>query len=437
MLNTITGKIQPVASRVEPRRSSFSRLGWTLILTVLPFLTTVPLALAEGPQISNYLTKTNLQIAQDVAPYVFFHDLEHNWPVTIETFLAQSSLYRTSTKEYLGPVGNEANLFALLKAKNLGDGADTYLKAASSIYGGSKDPSTWRPYVRVIDHTNRTYFNANNSLFWLPPNKEVQFWFFFAYNGCQTHRMNAWNPALPWDDYTRHFQMCDAARHEGDVEAITVYINSLTHRPMGVSTTRHGDVIYTPWEDLSTDGLRARIWSAWASHAMYSKKGRVVLSDDMTPLAVPICGLLNVTYWKLMDLADGGDKVWNAGAYKNNLVLLQDKDTTKSITGYRGRWGLMGLNNRQVHQPSAQGQDSNMGKDVMPYVSDEQIKWCFDNVILGGTIALWDFTSWLGQNPIYGFGPEGLDEKKLIGNGTDWFSNTAWCSGMPIEKVGQ
>ena len=57
--------------------------------------------------------------------------------------------------------------------------------------------------------------------------------------------------------FTRHFQMCDAARHEGDLEAVTVFVNSATHRPIGVGTTRHGHVHYTLWETTLDFGYPA------------------------------------------------------------------------------------------------------------------------------------------------------------------------------------
>src|SRR5687768_4100586 len=85
----------------------------------------------------------------------------------------------------------------------------------------------------------------------------------------------------------------------------------------------------------------------------------------------------NLTYWKLVDLPEANGRVWNPVTYKNNLVL---QDEGSPITKYLGRWGRMGMDNRSINQPSAQGYDSNMGRDVMPYVPDGDISSCFERL---------------------------------------------------------
>ena len=53
-------------------------------------------------------------------------------------------------------------------------------------------------YVRIFEHTTyKPYVNEDGKLIVvLPPNKEIQFWFFFAFNGCQTHRTRTFNPGI-------------------------------------------------------------------------------------------------------------------------------------------------------------------------------------------------------------------------------------------------
>lgn len=434
MLNTRFEQTLFAGSPVDPARSFFRGHNWIPAFAFLAFLLQVSPALAvEGPVIPNYSTKSDLDLAKDVAPYVYFHDKEHNWPVDIETYLSRANLRRKSDGAYLGRVLDTDNLFRILRAAGI-DSKDTYLDVDDSLYPGDSDLSRTRPYVRVINRPQGTNFQTGmKQILYLGPYKEIQFWFFFPFNGCQTHRVTSWRPAAPWDTYTRHFQMCDAARHEGDVEAVSVFINTVTKRPIGVATTRHGAVIFTHWDQLKTSGLRPIIYSAWASHAMYTRTDNVDLSkSDFSAGAALTCGLINISYWKLMDFPWGDGNVWNPTKYKDNLVLQTD---TTPITKYLGNWGLMGMDNRAVREPSEWGYDQNNGKDIIPYVSDAYFATCFQNLQSLGRVV-WDLTSVVGDNPILAFDPTGVEANKLIGNGTDWFSKPVWLYGMWIEKVG-
>ena len=77
--------------------------------------------------------------------------------------------------------------------------------------------------------------------------------------------------------YTSYFQMCDAAQHEGDVEAVTVF-----HQPE--QRQAHGDRndaarrqrLYAVGEQRVESGTHPIAYSAWASHAMYTTPGRKI-----------------------------------------------------------------------------------------------------------------------------------------------------------------
>ena len=230
-----------------------------------------PGAFAEGPTIPNYLQKSDLQIAEDVAPYVYFHNNEHNWPDTYEKFLFYSTLRRKSDGAI---IANGLDTNSLLRLTSAGTTDSTgkdlsagyYLDVADWTYGGDADLSRARPYVRVLNkaqtHFNKTdpFTGAISTVLTLPAYKEIQFWFFFPFNGCQTYRTYALGSDLRY--CTSHFQMCDAARHEGDVEAVSVFINQSNGRPMGIATTRHGDVVYTYWEQIKNSGTHPFVYSA-------------------------------------------------------------------------------------------------------------------------------------------------------------------------------
>jgi hypothetical protein len=380
---------------------------------------------------------TDLDIAKEVAPIVLFHDKEHNWPATIEVFLSKANLHRRSDHADLGPVVDSNRLFSLLRTYGL-DSKDTYLDVDPSLYEGNSDMSKVRPYVRVIRNRPSVTIPLPPGLFAqsslvIPSYTEIQFWFFFPFNGCQTHRMVTWRPLAPWDTYTRHFQMCDAARHEGDVEAVAVLINPVTRQPLGITTTRHGTVVYTPWEKIEARGLRPMVYSAWASHAMYTKRDNVSLSPDFTPGAVLACKLLNVSYWKLADFPWGDGKVWDGRDYKNNIVL---QDTNTPITKYLGRWGKVGMDNRAAYPPLEWGLDNNNNnRDIVPYVPDAAVSTCFYTLETGGSL-LYDLTSFVSDfDPTGTFDPIGVEKNKLVGDGTDWYSKPAWISGMAIQKL--
>lgn len=390
-------------------------LGFALTLMMLPG------AFAEGPAIPNYSTKTDLQIARDVAPYVYFHENEHNWPYTYENFLFYSQLRRKSDGAYIANALKPEDLNRLTNDGK--DSAGYFLDVADWMYGGDADLSRTKPYVRVLNKPGQSVY-ANNPLtnqpigppiLTLPAYKEIQFWFFFPFNGCQTHRVHALADNLKY--YTSYFQMCDAARHEGDVEAVTVFINQSNGRPMGIATTRHGDNFYTRWEDIKSSGTHPFAYSAWASHAMYTTPGRKGLdSPEMANLARLFCGILNLDSWNIYDLPTADGERWDPTLYSNNLVMM---DENTPITKYRGNWGLMGMNNWGVRPPSAPGYDGNPGQvDVVKTVADAKIASCFANLRDVANV----FNSL---------------KDKLTGNGTDWFSKNDWLTGMKIDKVGK
>jgi hypothetical protein len=421
---TIISKLHPVTSRLHRR-------GW-ILFTILGALIPALPALADGPEIPDYFKKTDYQIAQEVAPRVFFHPEEHNWPVTIEWFMAHSNLVSKTNPTVVQPAGDVNHVLALTSGGSTS--ADYYLDIPTSvpngdpILNGDPDLSHTKPYVRVLNHNVLFTALDNGKLFFLPAYKEVQFWFLFAYNGCQTHRITALGSDLKYD--TSRFQMCDAARHEGDLEVISVYINNSTGRPMGVGMSRHGAVVYSAWERLQVTGHHPHIYPAWASHAMYFSNGYHGLGPDMAG-AASICGIINLDYWKIVDLRAAGGKEWNPDEHKQNLVLL---DQTSPVTKYLGAWGRYEMHNRTVQTPAAAGFDTNNGRDVVVNVSDTKIRDCFDTLVSLSRF-FYDFTDFLGSNPIYRFGPEGLDEKTFVGHGPEWFSKTAWLVGMIPEAV--
>lgn len=390
-------------------------------------VTMTPGAFAEGPAIPNYFQKSDLQIAEDVAPYVYFHKNEHNWPDTYENFLLYSTLRRKSDGAI---IANGLNTNSLLRLSGAGTTDSTgkdlsagyYLDLADWMYKGDADLSRTRPYVRVHNKAQMHFTKADpvtgaiHTILTLPAYKEIQFWFFFPFNGCQTHRTYALGSDLQY--YRSRFQMCDAGRHEGDLEAVSVFINQSNGKPMGIATTRHGDVVYTHWEQTKNSGTHPSVYSAWGSHAMYTTPGRKSLSSpEMGWLAGLLCSIGNLSSWNLYDLPTARGKRWDP-----TLVFYRDKvimtDTSTPITKYRGNWGLMGMNNWNVQLPSAPGYDSNMGQDVVKAVSDQKIASCF---------ASFRDVANLFVNL----------KNTLTGNGTDWFSKNDWLNGMTIDSVGQ
>jgi hypothetical protein len=406
----------------------------TCMLAFTAALIVVPSAFAQGPAIANFFSKSDIEIARDVAPYVYFHEDEHNWPIDYETFLSNSTLRRKSDGAY---IANALDPSYLLRLTN--DGAtskDYYLDVWDGLYGGNADLSRTKVYVRVHNRPGFSVtipiLNEKLTLLTMPRYKEIQFWFFFPFNGCQTQRTHALGSNLKY--YTSYFQMCDAARHEGDVEAVTVFIDQSNGKPLGIATTRHGTVVYTKWEDLyRANGTHPYVFSAWASHAMYTTPGRKALSDNMAGLAATLCGIINLESWGLYDLPTADGKRWDPIAYSYNLV---ETTTSTPITKFHGNWGLMGMYNRHVKLPAAPGSDENLGQDVVKTIADSKIKSCFDTII-SVTSGVYDLTSIIGSNPIYAFDPVGLNRDKLTGNGTDWFSKDVWLNGMKIEKLGK
>ena len=108
---------------------------------------------AEGPAIPEYFTKSDIQIARDVAQYVYFHENEHNWPDTYENFLGRSNLRRRAMARNVGNsrVLDATNLFRLLQQNRDGRQKHTYLDVDESLYAGNSDLSRAPIYVRVLN----------------------------------------------------------------------------------------------------------------------------------------------------------------------------------------------------------------------------------------------------------------------------------------------
>ena len=165
---------------------------------------------------------------------------------------------------------------------------------------------------------------------------------------------------------------------------------------------------------------------------MYTNTDIRYLSPDFTPGSVTVCKIYNLTSWHLTDFPFGNGQVWDPTRWKNNLVQIKDHDPStgepKTITDYKGRWGVVGMNNRGVQQPAEWGYDTNNGKDIIPYVSDGGFAACFYALQTAGNV-FWEITGFISTyNPIGRFDSIGVESDKLSGSGTDWFSQ-AHASG--------
>jgi hypothetical protein len=265
------------------------------------------------------------------APMVTFHPAEEHFPCSIEHLLTNAKLRRRSDPAYEKPLhGNPANL---------GDGdqgnvEEWFVEIDSAQYkGATPDQGKIHPPMYVSVQFNGPYIDIN-------------YFFLYAFQGSQTV-----NVLAPWP--VNHFLATahSYARHEGDLECVTVRV--FANQPdyiIAVGYEQHGSKHwYASGEYEAVDNTqRPIVRAALNGHASYNGKGMNHGGNDWITLEETF-GL------NIVDVVrPGAGVVWDPA----ELVLIGRDDAGKPLTDaawvtFCGRFGrkfqnsLQGVTNLQ------------------------------------------------------------------------------------------
>jgi hypothetical protein len=99
------------------------------------------------------------------------------------------------------------------------------------------------------------------------PFTEIQFWYFYAFNGPGRIR-------ICWE-HCEYEQFDEAGRHYGDWEMVSLLVDNDTRAALAAGLSGHGNVEWSQYAHLEkhTDGVRPLVYSALNSHAHYRHAG--------------------------------------------------------------------------------------------------------------------------------------------------------------------
>ena len=99
------------------------------------------------------------------------------------------------------------------------------------------------------------------------PFTEIQFWYFYAFNGPGRIR-------ICWE-HCEYEQFDEAGRHYGDWEMVSLLVDNHTQAVLAAGLSQHGNVEWSQYAHLEkhTDGVRPLVYAALNSHAHYRHAG--------------------------------------------------------------------------------------------------------------------------------------------------------------------
>ncbi|HXS68314.1 MAG TPA: Vps62-related protein, partial [Candidatus Polarisedimenticolia bacterium] len=212
-----------------------------------------------------------MNVISNYAPTVGLHYWEPYLPCSMDYILAHSTVVYGHPTDYVGQLTDGTNVIVhptqqqlYQIATNDPAGTNYYLKLESGAYAGGPPAGAAPPYDSSVLTNVPMYVSVQ-----VPPDKsfvDLNFYFIYAFNGSQTIR--GLEPA-------RHFNaiLNDFAKHEGDVEGISVRITPDFSKIVFVRFEAHGDSSYYAPNDVLFDGSHPRVSCALNSHSSYNPKG--------------------------------------------------------------------------------------------------------------------------------------------------------------------
>ena len=179
-----------------------------------------------------------------------------------------------------------------------------------------------------------------------PPLVQLQFWFFYGYNGPAKFHLRV------GEVYSQDVEMDTSGRHSGDWEHVTLELvcpaggDSLSENSSvaanwqlrRVYLSRHSLTIWADRSELTFDGDHPLIYAARDSHAHYASPGLTVY--ERVAHVNFYLGHLDVD---LYDLTADGSTHFPTSDPDKHIIVSQDLDSSAAEpatwTGFAGRWG--------------------------------------------------------------------------------------------------
>lgn len=280
-----------------------------------------------------------MNVISNYAPEVGLHYWEPYLPCSIDYILAHSTVLYGHPSDYVGNLNDGTNLIThptqqqlYQIATNDPAGTNYYLSIETAAFTGGPPAGTMPPYDSSVLTNVPMYVSVQ-----VPADRsfvDLNYYFIFAYNGPQTIR--GLEPG-------RHFNaiLTDFAKHEGDIEGISVRITTNFQNIVFVRYEAHGDSSYYAPAEVIFDGSHPRVSCALNSHSTYNPKG--FNANDWI-------NLKNYSLTEGVDIINDG-AIWRP--YLNtNLILVGIDTNNQPINGqlwaaFAGRLGIHQLNDFQ------------------------------------------------------------------------------------------
>lgn len=234
------------------------------------------------------------ELVKRYGPILYHHPAERYLPSSTDWFLQRASLFQGDKVIAAGPAP------ASLPAS--GDGY--YLTLPSSARGG--DLGSTVAYVHSKGAASA------------PGTTELQFWFFYPYNGPGTLRVS------PPIGSSTDVDLAPFGEHTGDWEHFTLRIDNASSALTAIYLSQHagGEWIMDPLKSMELEGGRPVVYSSKNGHAIY-RAAAMNLSET---------GSTAGTSWGLRNDTAKGPRLDTAAAFR--LVRSDEAPLT-----FAGRWG--------------------------------------------------------------------------------------------------
>ncbi len=250
------------------------------------------------------------------APILHLHPDEAYLPTSVEYFAQNASVLEKAT----GTTKTPADLNALPQGEANKDKFQLILNNTNARSGDFNQAKSY-VHAKLVDELYT----------------DIQFWFFYAYNGHGTFRLKtlAFGQTL-WASNTSAEPI---GEHEGDWEHVTIRISNFSHQPEAMYLSQHGGGVWKSWSELSFSGTQPNIYSSINGHASYSGIGsnytehHKIPNSNWSPQAIE--------FFLVNETKEGG-KALNCGQ-KYQIVnadyLGSSAPEQPSWVNFWGRWG--------------------------------------------------------------------------------------------------
>lgn len=190
-------------------------------------------------------------IIEKVAPILYFHPDEKYLMTSVDWFVQRALLHNiaenTDKPVSLNtlPVGQENENKYQLKLKNPADRNGDFSQAKTYVH------------AKLIDDTTL----------------DLQFWFFYAYNGPGTARIKLLFINTGSDAHSGNSSLTPLGEHEGDWEHITVRVNTSTHEIQKIYFSQHSGGQWCSGKDIELENGQPIVYSSLNGHASYPHIG--------------------------------------------------------------------------------------------------------------------------------------------------------------------